>query len=322
MAPAGQKIHDASDVDANIDIFVRHPPMGLSTLDLLARTSPEGVTTWEDQSVPVKVRREMHQLSKIEMAESLRTQQVDRPRVHDMNTLGLPKDPPPLGEHGGRKKNNFVHGTLVQRKLIAGKLIRTADFEECMLSSSASAPELSRAIARQVKELRAGPECEQDALDLALSSARITTRKEQLKTTQIPPRRELGHAEQERMALRQQENQLQTKLLHVTQKLSRKYVKQLAPRKGPATTCKIHELARKWEKQQHPDGTSAMPAGVDNEQYNLYAAGRFSTQMELDYYPRKIEPREPATDKHRRHTMHTKYGNALAKNKCSLRGPF
>ncbi|KAE9041328.1 hypothetical protein PR002_g4495 [Phytophthora rubi] len=295
--------------------------MGLSTLDLLARTSLDGVAAWQDQNISSKVRREMHQLAKVEMAESLRSQQADRPRVHDMNTLGLPKDPPPLGAQLNRsKKPNFVHGTPIQRRLIAGKLIRTTDLE---LSSSASAPELSRAMARQIKGLKEYPE--KDTLDLALNSAKTPSREEQnLKLPQPVPKRELDPAEQERRALRQQENQLQVKLLHVTQKLSRKYTKQLAPRaKGPATTCKIHSLAQKWEEQhQGPENANSVSASVDNERYDLYAAGRFSTQTELDYYPRKIEPREPATDKHRRHTMHTKYGNALAKTKCSLRGPF
>lgn len=185
-------------------------------------------------------------------------------------------------------------------------------------------PELSRAIARQIKALKDHPENEQDALDLAMNSAVKASSRVQQKPHQPVPKREVDPAEQERRALRQQENQLQTKLLHVTQKLTRKYAKQLNPRaKGPATTCKIHSLAQKWEEQhQDPEDSTSASAAVDNERYNLYAAGRFSTQTEVDYYARKIEPREPATDKHRRHTMHTKYGNALAKNKCSLRGPF
>ncbi|GMF20265.1 unnamed protein product [Phytophthora lilii] len=240
-----------------------------------------------------------------------------------MNTLGLPKDPPPLGAHYSKPKNKFVHGTPVQRRLIAGRLIRFTDLEECMLSSSASAPELSRAIARQIEGLKDRPESEQDALDLAMSTTAIVTDQN---SRQVLPKRELSPAEQERIALRQRESQLQEKLLHVTQKLSRKYKKQLAPGgKGPATTCKIHALAQKWEEhlgQLQPEDPNAVSAAADREQYNLYVAGRFSTQAELDYYPRKIEPRKPATDKHRRHTMHTKYGNALAKTKCSLRGPF
>ncbi|KAG6610522.1 anthranilate synthase component 1 [Phytophthora cinnamomi] len=259
------------------------------------------------------------------MAESLRTQLADRPRVHDMNTLGLPKDPPPLGAQLYKtKRPNFVHGTPIQRRLVAGKLIRMNDLEECMLNSSASAPELSRAIARQIKGLKEYPESEQDTLDLAMNCAAKATCREEQKATQPLPKRELDPAEQERIALRQQENQLQAKLLYVTQKLTRKYKQQLAPRsKGPAATCKIHSLAQKWEEQhQGPEHASSVSASVDNDRYNLYAAGRFSTQTEIDYYPRKIEPREPATDKHRRHTTHTKYGNALAKNKCSLRGPF
>ncbi|GMF46410.1 unnamed protein product [Phytophthora fragariaefolia] len=260
------------------------------------------------------------------MEESLRSQQArDRPRVHDMNTVGLPNDPPPLGSQSAKsKKANFVPGTPVQRRLIAGKLIRSSDLEEYMLNSSASAPELSRAMNQQIKELKGQPESDQDTLDLALTSATKATYRAQKTPVQILPKRELDPAEQERQTLRQLENQLQEKLLHVTQKLSRKYTKELAPRgKGPTTTCKIHSLAQKWgDQHQDPESATPLPISVDNKRYNLYAAGRFSTQTELDYYPRKIEPREPATDKHRRHTMHTKYGNALAKSKCSLRGPF
>jgi hypothetical protein len=232
-----------------------------------------------------------------------------------MNTIGLPKDPPPLGQQTRKTKTKFVHGTPVQRHLIAGKLIRN---EEYMLGSSVSVPELSSAIARQVKRLKERPEIEQDALDLALSSAVDSIPKEATKTV---PQRDLSPAETERLGLRQKESLLQSKLLHVTQKLSRKYMKQLSPQgNGPAMTCKIHALAQKWEEQQ---GTEDPPNGVvDRERYNLYVAGRFSTQAELDYYPRQIEPREPATDKHRRNSIHTKYGNALAKTKCSLRGPF
>jgi hypothetical protein len=73
MAPTGE---NASDTDANVETYVRTPPMGLSTLDLLARTSPEGVTAWQDHGVSTKVRREMQQLVRKEMNEALRTQQV------------------------------------------------------------------------------------------------------------------------------------------------------------------------------------------------------------------------------------------------------
>lgn len=76
MAPPRSNVHDGNGVVEDVEAFVRHPPMGLSTLDLLARTSLDGVTAWQDQAVPTKVRREMHQLAKSEMAESLRTQHV------------------------------------------------------------------------------------------------------------------------------------------------------------------------------------------------------------------------------------------------------
>ncbi|KAG7390820.1 hypothetical protein PHYPSEUDO_006642 [Phytophthora pseudosyringae] len=289
----------------------------MSTLDLLARSSPDGVTAWDDQSIPAKVRREMYKLAKAEMTESLRSRQADRPRVHDMNTLGLPKDPAPLSEKSVKPKDKFVHGTPVERRLVAGRLLRTSELDEFTLSSSISAPELSRSVKREVKCLKDRAEVEQDALDLVLRSSTSLREDPKPYTRTPPPVRELSPAEKERVALRQQENLLQVKLLHATQKLSRKYQKQLDPRKGPATSCKIHALAHKWEEQHRQQS-----AGTDHERYNLYVAGQFSTQMELDYYPRKIEPREPATDKHRRHTMHTKYGNALAKNKSSLRGLF
>ncbi|KAG3114105.1 hypothetical protein PI124_g2383 [Phytophthora idaei] len=313
MALAGQK---AQDVDANMEGFARYPPVGMSTLDLLGRSSSDGVTTWNDPAIPAKVRREMHQLVKADMAESLRPQQVERPRVNNYNTLGLSKDPPPLGEQLAKPKHKFMHGKPVQRRLIEGKLVRTTDLESTM-SSSVSAPELYRAITREVKSLKDRPEIEQDTLDAALKSS--TSPKENPKT---PPQREQSPAEKERVALRQQENLLQSELLRVSRKLSRKYQKQLNPRKG-STTCKIHTLAHKWEETHGQHGPEiANGSAVDHERYNLYVAGQFSTQMELDYYQRKIEPREPATDKHRHPTVHSKYGNALAKNKCSLRGPF
>ncbi|ETI33097.1 hypothetical protein F441_20086 [Phytophthora nicotianae CJ01A1] len=301
---------DVSTADANMEVFTRRP-VGMSTLDLLGCSSSDGVTAWNDPAIPAKVRREMHQLVKADLVESLRPQQIDRPRMNNFSTLGLPKDPPPLGEQTTKSKHKFVHGTPTQRRLIGGKLIRTSDLEST-LSSSVSAPELYRGITREVKSLKNQPEIEQDALDVALKSS--TSPEENPKT---PPQREMSPAEKERVALRQQENLLQSELLRVSRKLSRKYQKQLNPRKN-LTTCKIHTLAQKWEEH----GQQEEDARVNHERYNLYVAGRFSTQMELDYYQRKIEPREPATDKHRRPTMHSKYGNALARNKCSLRGPF
>ncbi|OWZ10558.1 hypothetical protein PHMEG_00016581 [Phytophthora megakarya] len=316
MAPTGQ---DASGFEENVKAFVQ-PSVGLSTLDLLARVSPDGVTAWNDPAVPTKIRREMYRLAKTDLAgmtESMRTNQANRPRTHDMNSLGLFKDPPPVGEQLAKSKTKFAHGTPVQRRLIGGKLIRTTELDECTLCSSASAPELSRAIFGELKELKEQKEIEQDALDLALRSSAISKEDQKIRIT-TPPVRVLSPAEKERIALRQQEHILQSKLLQATQKLSRRYHNQLDPRRRP-TTCKIQTLAQKWE-QSKDDPTNANT--VDQERYNLCVAGRFSTQMELDYYQRKIEPREPTTDKHRRPTMHTKYGNALARNKCSLRGPF
>ncbi|POM67808.1 Hypothetical protein PHPALM_16122 [Phytophthora palmivora] len=325
MAPTGPKSLNSNDVDENVKAFLQ-PSVGLSTLDLLARSSPGGISGWNDPAVPAKVRREMHRLAKndmIEMADTLHANQASRPRAHDMNTLGLHKDPSPLGEQISKPKTKFVHGTPVQRRLIGGKLIRITDLDERTLSSSVSAPELSRAIIRELKGLKEQREMEQDALDLALSSTANSKENPKPRIKTPPPVRELSPADEERIALRKQENILQSKLLQATQKLSRKYQKQLDPRRGPAT-CKIHALAQKWEQQQsqHDPENASTASVVDQERYNLYVAGRFSTQAELDYYQRQIEPREPATDKHRRHTMHTKYGNALAKNKCSLRGPF
>ncbi|KAK1929623.1 hypothetical protein P3T76_014840 [Phytophthora citrophthora] len=145
-----------------------------------------------------------------------------------------------------------------------------------LLSSSASAPELPQAFAREMKSLK----------DFNVAQ---TTSEETIKT--LP--QELSTAEKERMALRQEENLLQMKLLQVTQKINRKYLKELVPRDA-----------------------------VDYERHKLQIPGRFSTQTDLDYYPRKIEPRQPIADKHRRRTMHTKYGNILAKSKSSLRGAF
>ncbi|GMF20266.1 unnamed protein product [Phytophthora lilii] len=76
MAPIKANTLGESNDDDKVENFVRHPPIRLSTLDLLARSSPEGITAWHDADVPAKVRREMHQLAKVEMEESLRTQQV------------------------------------------------------------------------------------------------------------------------------------------------------------------------------------------------------------------------------------------------------
>ncbi|KAF4320778.1 hypothetical protein BBO99_00003595 [Phytophthora kernoviae] len=226
----------------------------------------------------------------------------------------------------GANKKNFVHGTVAERRLIAGKLVRTTDLEEeGGLISSVSAPELSRAIARQVRNLKASSQSDQDALDIVLnSSCDIKCDEKPESSKKTPPMRELSIAEQKRIALRQQENQLQVQLLRATQKLSRKYQQQLDHHRKVPASSKIHVLAQKWEQQgrQSPENAGAMSPAADNEQYKLYMASRFSSQTELDFYPRKIEPREPATDKHRRHSMHTKYGNALVKAKCSLRGPF
>ncbi|KAG1694014.1 hypothetical protein DVH05_022032 [Phytophthora capsici] len=152
------------------------------------------------------------------------------------------------------------------------------DPNDFLLSSSVSAPELPQPFAREMKSLK----------DFNLA---LTTSEGAIKTLSVP--RVLSSAEKERMALRQEENLLQMKLLHVTQKLNRKYLNELVPRDA-----------------------------VDYERHKLQVPGRFSTQTDLDYYPRKLEPRQPVADKHRRRTMHTKYGNILAKSKSSLRGAF
>ncbi|RLN14926.1 hypothetical protein BBJ28_00000911 [Nothophytophthora sp. Chile5] len=284
-----------SDSAAVLERFMRQPPKGLSTLDLLA--CPQRV-----QLAPAKIRQEMVQLAKAEMADARRGHRTTEPRVHDMTTLGLPMDPPPLGGQLLKpKKSKFVHGTPVQRRLIAGKLIRTIDVDIGGLHASISAPEL-------VRRPSGGFIGQQDALDVALDTNNSGNRRQ---VQRVP-----GPEEQECIALRIQETELQSQLLRVSKKLSRKYTK--PERRLPlAAPNPLQALARKWEEQ--PEATSQ---AADSERYKLYMAGRFSTQTQLDFYQRELEPCEPATDKHRRPTMHSKYGNALAKHKSSLRGAF
>jgi hypothetical protein len=72
-------------------------------------------------------------------------------------------------------------------------------------------------------------------------------------------------------------------------------------------------LAEKWTRQSEM---------TESEKYALYMDGRYSTQTQLDYYERPLGPREVDNNKHRKNTMHTKYGDALVMHKKSLRGAF
>jgi hypothetical protein len=116
-------------------------------------------------------------------------------------------------------------------------------------------------------------------------------------------------------SLRQHRQRLEDELLHVTKKLNRKYSKQLFPTRLPSPS-KIHELTTKWS---HPDAQTVLS---EQERYDMYMEGRFATQTQMDFYERDMEPRDSTNNKHLHNACHTKYGNALALNKNSLRGKF
>lgn len=121
-----------------------------------------------------------------------------------------------------------------------------------------------------------------------------------------------------RASLRKQEDLLQQELLKVTKKICRKYSKRLAPVTPPATRSRIQDLAEQW--------TLAQSKGDSNEsdriRHAAFVAGRFSTQTSLEYYARELESREPESNRHRHNAAPTKYGDALVKNRASLRGVF
>ncbi|KAF1321949.1 hypothetical protein FI667_g11626, partial [Globisporangium splendens] len=188
-----------------------------------------------------------------------------------------------LGERLGRPKERLIPGTPVTRKLHAGRLLRTGGKD--MLTSSRSAPTLPHPHRVLHDQLRLDAMSDAKAKEDALD-----------------------------LAL-QQQAALDDELLHMTKKLNRKYSKQLFPTRSPSPS-KIHELATKWS---HPDAQTVLS---EQERYDMYMEGRFATQTQMDFYERDMEPRDSTNNKHRHNTCHTKYGNALALNKNSLRGKF
>lgn len=214
-----------------------------------------------------------------------------------------------LGEHLGRPKERVVPGTPVIRKLRCGRLVRT-DGKDDALFASRSAPTLPhprRILHDQLRlEALAISGSSKDALDLALSTSSSSSSKQQ-----DPSEPEHGDSDTRRLAQRRQK--LEEELLHVTKKLNRKYTKQLFPARSPSPS-RVHSLATRWNSQE--------PAASESERYAMYMEGRYATQSQVDYYERELEPRDATNNKHLRSAAHTKYGNALAANRNSLRGVF
>lgn len=216
------------------------------------------------------------------------------------------------------------------RKLVGGRLVRESELAETRdnkpsnlslsLGASRSAPTLRRSVAAASSS--PSPAAEQ-------SEAEARTRRRRCRNEgKEPPTdsREAG----DRSALRRREELLQKELMRVTQKMCRKYSRRLAPvDRGCTATCsRTQELAEQWtsiqsqQQQQGREGGEEGELELDRRRHAAFVAGHFSTQRVLDYYAREIEPREPGNNRHRRHAAHTKYGDALARNRTSLRGAF
>lgn len=214
-----------------------------------------------------------------------------------------------------RPKERFVPGTPVTRELKAGRLLRTDGKD--ILGESKSAPTLPhprRVLYDHLRREAVADAEAKDALDLAL----------QLQTTlgSNPERRDsrgvaqskaaLSSSLSEEAKLKQHRQRLEEELLHVTKKLNQKYTKQFFPTRS-ASPSRIQALASKWSQEQ---------VLSEGERYDMYMEGRYMTQTQLDFYERDLEPRDKTNSKHRHHSVHSKYGDALAMNKNSLRGKF
>ncbi|DAZ96566.1 TPA: hypothetical protein N0F65_011790 [Lagenidium giganteum] len=114
-------------------------------------------------------------------------------------------------------------------------------------------------------------------------------------------------------SLKQRQEKLQNELLHVTQKLVRKYSKQFFPPTNRGSPNKTKYLADQWS---HDECLS------EADKYKMYMDGRYATTTHLDYYARDLEARDADNNKHKHHTQHTKYGDAIVMNRYSLRGKF
>lgn len=189
-------------------------------------------------------------------------------------------------------------GTPIARKLEAGRFIRTDGKD--VLSTSWSAPSLP------VRAPVSGANRE-DALELAVQ---LQTQQKQVKPGEATPQEKELTPE---MKLTLQRQQLEQQLLHVTRKLCRKYSKQLYPAAPGPLPERMTDWAEKWT---HADALS------ERERYDLYMASRYSTQSQLDFYGRDLAERDGTNNRHRHHTEHTKYSDALAFAKHSLRGKF
>lgn len=197
-------------------------------------------------------------------------------------------------------KQRFVHGTPITRKLKCGRFVRVDGKDELSgrLVSSLSAPELPAVDLCSLYH--------HDALDEVIKESIPNVSKQQ----QLAPLVTNNDSGMNELQSRKQE--LEDELLRITKKLCRKYNKNLFPAQ-PTPVSKIHELADRWRRSGKLS---------ESEQHQLYMDGRFTTQQQADFYPRDLEPRGPANDKHRRHTMHTMYGDALFRNRHSLRSNF
>ncbi|TMW55774.1 hypothetical protein Poli38472_010656 [Pythium oligandrum] len=269
------------------DELLQHQSKACSTLDHLKRVSSKRHARKDiaaASDVSDSVHHEMLELA--HHTELAQQRGRDKVQVADMTTLG---------ERFGRAKPQYVPGTPIVRKLKGGRMIRL-DGKDApgSLASSRSAPALSVAQSKQ------------DALDRVIEETKSPSRAAQQGDTTLRMREDPVTSQ-----LQVQQQQLEERLLQVTQKLCRKYSKQLFPAEPVKHT--IAERAQKWSQ---PEAMS------EDERYHLYMEARLSTQHKIDYNRHELEPREPAYDRHRRHTIHTKYGDALARSRPGLRGNF
>jgi hypothetical protein len=256
----------------------------------------------------------------LDRADGRCEQNAERAVGLDFNRLGLRSDEDEQRALIARFLSAST--TPVTRKLVGGRLVRESELAE-LRSSLPSSLSLSLGASKSAPSLRrtvvASSTSETAKVETETQSRRRRCRGEGKEVVEV-------EEADDRAALRRREELLHKELLRVTQTMCRKYSRRLAPvdSTASATRSKTQDLAEQWTSIQHQQQAEGMEdeLELDRRRHAAFVAGRFSTQNALDYYPRELEPREPGSDRHRRHTAHTKYGDALARTRKSLRGPF
>lgn len=212
----------------------------------------------------------------------------------DLTRLGLPPDAP-------EPRERFLPGPVEPRRLVGGAMLRQRELAE---AASTRPEHLSL-------EMRAS----QSAPALP-SRQHVASGPKQAVVAQHKPQRQRESKGDAETQLREEEVRLQRELLRVTRKLCRKHETLLFPPMGGevVTQNRTSELAARWTKAQREGDAHAQHAAL--------MADRFATQTQLDYCRREPEEPEDMGTNHARRATHSKYGEALARNKRSLRGVF